>query len=475
VRTSNRSSHSVADERVAARDRTALRAVCLLAAGGVVFFTAYVSFVPFRIDPAVTFQDALHALSRRSAWRLGSRSNFLGNIVLYLPVGFFAAGAVFGGGSSWARRLLLTPLVLAFSIASSAAIESLQAFLPSRVPSVSDVAAQLAGAFVGLVTWFLVDDEVYAWWRRRRTGDAGHVRHLWFALYLGVYAVAALLPLDVTLDAGRLARKWRAGGVILNPLHSPSWSAAMILNLIGDVIIALPIGLLASIAGVRAGARRSALAALAICTLALGAIEAAQLIVISRTADSADFLVALAGAALGVGLASGLVTRHADEPRARVNWRAAGLVAAVLVYAAYNWAPFNPVFSFQVIRARVAAFWQPPFYGYYLHPELTAAADLLIRTAISAPMGLCWTLWTAGRSADFRRTLAVVGLVLVSLFATVVELGQLLLPSRYPDSTDVLIAIGGFAIGVAIARGLVRRAKVARSSRGWAGALDPGK
>ena len=469
MRTSDRSSYTVAPS--AGGQVLALRVWCLAAAIATVVFTAYVSLVPFSIDPRVTLNDALHALARPAAWRLGSRSNFVGNIVLYLPVGFFCAGALFTARAGLLRRLLFTPVVLTCSLASSVAIESAQAFVPSRVPSMSDCMAQLAGAVVGLIAWSLVESEVYGWWTRRRTDAAGRVGHLWLVAYFAVYAIAALLPLDVTLDAGTLARKWRAGGVILNPLRSPSWSVDMLPGVIGDFVLAVPIGLLASIAGVRPGTRRSAFVAVAISAAGLAAIEASQLLVVSRTSDAADFLMALAGALVGLGLAAALLSRRADGARLGFNWSAAGLVGALVVYAAYNWAPFNPVFSPALIRDRLAAFWQPPFYAYYLHSELKAVGDTLIKIAISAPLGLFWTLWAAGRAAAFHRTRAAIGLVTVSLFAVVVEVGQVLLPSRYPDNTDVIMAIAGFVVGSAVARGLVRRA-TSRQSDGWAGAFD---
>jgi VanZ family protein len=448
----------------------------LALAVGAVLFAAYVSFVPFHVAPGVTLHDAMGALGRHRAWRLGSRSNFAGNVILYLPVGFFAAGALCGRPRRAMARVAISGMILLLSLASSIVIESLQAFLPSRVPAVSDVAAQTAGALIGILIWFIVAPDVHAWWARRRTGTPAPIRHGWLAVYLAAYGAAALLPLDVTLDVGTIARKWRMGRIVLDPLASASWTWNLLPALLGDVVLAVPIGLLASVAGVGAGRRRGALAALFIGGAAITIIEAAQVFVISRTADSADALVAFAGVLAGVAIAAAIVPAAGGAaPRRRpLTWSLAGLGAAVSVYVAYNWSPFDFVVSVATFHERLPAFWRPPFYAYYQNSELKAVGDTLIKLAMSAPLGFFWALWCGRRLGGFQRAAFVAGLAGVVVFATIVELGQVLLPSRYPDMTDVLLASAGFVIGHAIARALLARAAAGSASGDsrWARALD---
>lgn len=145
-------------------------AACLALAG--ILFAAYVSFVPFHFAGNVTLHQAATALLRRRAWVLGSRSNFVGNIILFLPVGFAAAAAVFRRGTGWGRRAIFGAGVLLLSATASVSIESLQAFLPGRVPAVSDCVAQTIGTLTGIFVWTTVEPDVHAWWSRRRGGGS---------------------------------------------------------------------------------------------------------------------------------------------------------------------------------------------------------------------------------------------------------------------------------------------------------------
>jgi VanZ family protein len=90
---------------------------------------------------------------------------------------------------------------------------------------------------------------------------------------------------------------------------------------------------------------------------------------------------------------------------------------------------------------------EPPFYGYYQNPEAKAVNDLLIKIALALPIGLClgWSIRAGG--VRYGRVLIALASVLAVLFFTAVEAGQILLPTRYPDSTDILLGLIGVLVG----------------------------
>jgi VanZ family protein len=91
-----------------------------------------------------------------------------------------------------------------------------------------------------------------------------------------------------------------------------------------------------------------------------------------------------------------------------------------------------------------------PFAGYYRGSELKAFSDLLLKVWLSLPLG------AAAGWAMFRQTPGRVAFtawfVLATGFFAGVEAGQLLLPSRVPDPTDVLTGVVTSGLGLWLAR-----------------------
>lgn len=107
-------------------------------------------------------------------------ANVLRNVVLFLPLGFFAFGLM--------RRVW--PVALAgFVLAGS--VELLQVFIPGRNPSLVDVVANTAGAALG----GLLAATLPVWFRPAGNGGPGEVaRRRLFGAVLAVAAVLAAAP-----------------------------------------------------------------------------------------------------------------------------------------------------------------------------------------------------------------------------------------------------------------------------------------
>ena len=418
-------------------------------------FAAYISLVPFHFQ-GVSRAGLVEALPAALDWDVTSRANFLANVVLFIPIAFMAAG----GLGLERRAFLKVTAIVGVCLALSLAIESLQVFVPGRTPSIVDVAAQTAGVWLGLAMWVVLGGEIQRWLvRGSRGGRVSNVQSL-LTGYVGLRTIALLLPLDVTVSLSSLAEKYRAGRIRLAPFHNAA-SVGLIQDFTIDVILSVPIGAFAVLAWSGRHARRSVPAALALSMFYIGMLEASQVFIMSRVADTTDVISGCLGAALGVLATAELVPLNGASPRASGrSVRALIAVGVVLAYVAYNWSPFDFVVSGEFARQRLGAVIWVPFYSYYENPELKAAVDLVSKMCIAAPVGIAAAIGLSRERAPFHRLQwFLCGIGALVLFAGV-EVGQLLLPGRYPDVTDILISMLAFAAAAWAWPSSVRRHEV---------------
>jgi VanZ family protein len=439
-----------------------LRGWCAVLATLTAVFAAYVSLVPFNFTWP---PDATVAAALRRVLEVGlvSRSNFAGNVLLFTPLGFFGSGVIFGPAPRRPRRVIGAVALVALSIALSFAIELLQVFVPGRTPSIADVAAQTAGMLAGMAAWLLVSRDILRWTERRGSDRSRDALRLGLLIFAVARALGMLLPLDVTLDLGMLAEKFRNGLIVLNPMRSAALSWDALPARLADVVLSIPIGALACLAGMSRGVRRHAGLALVLGCAFVGLVEAAQIFVMSRTADVVEWLVNACGVAAGVWLTMRFVPARLGQKPASSSWvPIAGLIASLAWYVLYNWSPFDFQISGDLVRARAPMIFGVPFYGYYQNPELKAIDDLLVKIAIGVPIGICLAWWISAGPAAYRRVIVGIASILAVIFLTVVEAGQILLPTRYPDNTDILLGLIGVLAGGWVARAF----RMSRASQG---------
>jgi VanZ family protein len=429
----------------------ALRGWCAALAALTAAFAAYISLVPFNFTlPAGTtvydaFRQALEA-------DLHSRSNFAGNVLLFTPIGFFGGGALFPGPSRRAGRLVAAVALLVGSLAWSGAIEFVQVLVPGRTPSLADVIAQTSGVLAGMAAWRLLSKDIQRWADGRRA-ERGHTAlEVGLLVFAAGRTVAMLLPLDVTLDLGLLAEKYRGGRIVLDPMQSPALSMAVLPSVLADVAFAMPIGVLACVAGMPPGRRRSAAPALLMASLFVGTVEAAQVVVVSRTADVVDWLASVIGVAAGVWLTTWALPRRLPEPSRRRALAFAGLAGSLGFCVLYNWSPFDFDVSAGAIRSRLPMLFGVPFHGYYENPELQAVGELLVKIGLGVPIGVFLGWWVRASFEPYRRLAVSLGVVSAAIFLAGVEAGQILLASRYPDNTDILLGLTGVLAGLFVGR-----------------------
>jgi glycopeptide antibiotics resistance protein len=141
--------------------RWCLVGLCLAAC-----FAAYISLLPFRFERS-TVALTLETLLSRAEFQVISLTDFGANVLLFVPIGFFGAGALARQSFGWYATLRNCGILVASAVFSFT-IEALQVLVPSRIPSLADVGAQLIGTTAGLLAWSVIAFRLHIWVRSAR-------------------------------------------------------------------------------------------------------------------------------------------------------------------------------------------------------------------------------------------------------------------------------------------------------------------
>jgi VanZ family protein len=261
---------------------------------------AYASLGPLqvRVGPAIAWRVLIHT------WPpvIGSKTDFLSNVLLQAPLGFLLTGAIAADRPS--RRWFAVQSAAVLCAALAVAIELMQVSVPSRTPQLIDVVAETIGAIGGGACWILGGDTMLAiarrWWQAR--GGP------WFATlltYVAGWSLWQWLPFDFTIRPAEVAGKYHAGLIVFSPPHQ--WPGLAITAIVVAALVATPIGIAADRAFDR-GAPRS-WPVLGAVTWVLF-VAAGQLAVLSRTTTLVLFVASAIGSVAGVFLTAASVTRR---------------------------------------------------------------------------------------------------------------------------------------------------------------------
>ncbi len=424
-------------------------------------FAIYVSLIPFhfRSRPlGEVVQDFTIVLTAATFGRL-SGSNFLANLLLFIPVGFGLGGARLADRQ---RTFVTVSTALLFAIVASMAVsvtaEFLQEFAPGRVPARADIEAQTIGCVAGLAAWLVIGQPL-TWWLRaaQSHSQSDRVSKLLVA-YTVAWALANLAPFDFTADLGELSHRYHSGMIsvlpfagVRRPLVRVAWDVLI------AAVTAIPIGVAALVAWRPMGGRRSAPLALAIGCAIVGGLEVAQIFVMSHAADGTDALFGAIGVAVGVAAGVQALPGRVDlvTPRARSlrRQRVVGLLAGwCAIVAIYHWIPFDFAVSPHLIRAKLASMSFAPLAGYASGSDLNALDDLLVKIGLAMPVGFLGA-FLIRRDEQQVVSMIVFAAAVTAMFA-VIEGGQLFLPSRVPDPSDVAVGVTSAMAGLWLGRWL---------------------
>lgn len=397
------------------------------------FFVLYGSLVPLNTRP-LSFDQATELFSKAMARgvRFDYRSDFAANVILFVPLGFLAAGAL-----TVDRRNVLPTLALIPAMgALSAGIEFLQLWFPARNTNISDVAAESIGGAIGVGAWWLVGQSftvrIRSAWANLGPGDWAPKVLLG---YLGFLVIAHGMPFDLTLSPFQIKKKYTNGREIdAEETNTPQIAISPRPVEAGEktlrnVVFFVPVGvLLAFLPGRRWRGREAGSRVLLVGVAIAGTIEALQLIVLSCSTYASDVL---SGAIL---ILAGWLLATRPRPIPQQAWMAALAIWSVLTCLAF-WAPFdaNP----GDFSRRIGEVNWIPFADYYQGNYISAFNSIVNKTVIFVPVGflLCraWRLHWAS------------GLIAGAVVSAVVEIGQSAFNLKHGTSlSDVILgAIGG--------------------------------
>ena len=394
---------------------------------------------------------------------IGSRADWVANILLFVPLGFLWTGVLWPNRrGAWAVALSFALWVLCALL--SLAVEFVQIFFPQRTVSQNDIIAETTGSLVGIVAWWWFGPRawgaVHGWWSGR-SGMTLAERFLW--VYLALLFGYNVMPLDLTLSPVEFFHKWSSGRVILVPFGFDFKSSVDMVYGIGtDIAIWIPAGLLLILSG-----KKTPLQAWRWSVLAALLLEVLQLFIFSRISDVTDIMTAALGGGIGVLLAMRFRRAAASDYESRGDRAFSGVwvgLAAFVVWsgvlAAIFWYPYNFQLDRELAKAHLASLYRVPFYAYYYGTEFRALTEVFHKVLFFAPLGAA----LAFASRPLRRRgraviLTAVALVLCACVSVAIELGQVLLPEKVPDSTDMVLEIAGAMLGYWAALVVLRRGK----------------
>jgi len=418
-------------------------------------FAAYGSIVPLQfrrmsIRDGWTFFSATPFVPLREV----SRTDFASNILLFVPIGFFLLGAAAPGRRAGAIGWLVP--VVAAAAAASVSIEFSQVFFSGRTPSWDDVLAQIIGACAGALAWIAIGPAATRWFAQAAGADSKHERLLrMLGAYVLLWVVLGLVPFDFTVRPQEIAEKFRAGRVVMRPFADHPG----VETILSVFLRSVPLGAFALVLAVARRLNPAKLWALTIGIGVVGALELGQLMTVSRTASATDVVLGVAGVLAGIAVSAGATGERAGRSAAvRVRvWPVLLLLLWLVLIVARHWTPFDFRADGDFIRGRIPMFLQVPFSGYYWGNPLNAFGELTTKLLLGVPVGALLQAIYVPRTSAGRRWQAAGILTAAFCVFLVVELGQLLLPSRFPDQTDVYIGTAGACIGMVAVRLLFLR------------------
>jgi VanZ family protein len=396
----------------------------------------YGSLVPFEYR-AVSLHQAIEIFSHVEWLNLGidNRADWIANLVLYFPFGFFTCGAL--NRHSLAGAVIITALL---GIVLAVVVEFTQIWAAPRTVSLNDIIAEIAGSGLGIVGWVLWGKTFFHALRTALVGGPGAAQAA-LGLYLTAYIFLVLQPFDFVVSRGELdARLANPNAMVWIPQHY--FSIRGLFYSIIKTLMMVPLGAATKLVWHR-GVGLAILAALILS----GALEIAHLFEHSAQMDAISIMIAILGAVLGHQVANPL--RNAELPWTRLLKLAAWLatpIYLVILPAVWGWRDAHASRS-QIEDVMASLHWLP-FYYQYFTPEQHALTSMLGVSASFAPVGvLLWAMrLNSGRSAGENRTLWLSAFAATAL-AACMQAGALVTAGLRPDPTNLLIAACAAILG----------------------------
>jgi glycopeptide antibiotics resistance protein len=421
-------------------------------------FIVYGSLVPFDFH-AQTLESALAEFRaiRYLDLGVGSRADLIANFLLYLPLGWFAAGRGLWRRRHHLARATLILGIVALGVLLAVGVEFTQIFFKPRTVSQNDLYAESLGMLAGVLAWVYAQPLREHIQRLAHSGGAAALRALLLVYLLG-YLTLSLFPFDFVISGAELDAKLGSDRQHWFMSTAGCTSALRCVAKLGaEVIAAIPIGILI-------GLRRHGPFALALPLVAgalLGiALEFTQVFLASGVSQGVSVLARMLGILGGAWLAARSDRAWLAQclSARRRPWLMAALIAYPILGAGLTWSGKGGYAGLTSIEARLAAIHWMPFYYHYFTSESAALTNLLSSVTLYLPMGVSLALaWV--------RVAALPALMLGTLAALWIEGGKLLVARAHPDPTNLLVGAISVWLGVAFIRTLRNQLEVEPARR----------
>ena len=428
---------------------------------GFAAFAIYGSWVPLNFRP-LPWAEAVARFREIPFLHLsiGSRADWVANILLFVPIGFC-------GLAAWVcdrrGRLLKTAaalVVMGVCAALSVSVEFSQLWFPGRTVSQNDIVAETIGGAAGAALWLLLGERLTAWLRSFAVRSDGGRQFEWLLqAYLLGLVLYSLFPLDLTISPAELWHKYREGKFRLVPFANAQFTVDGCFALASNVLLFVPVGMLAATAFRGSVPRVRSLLGSLFAGLAVAAgIEFAQTFVYSRYVDVTELITAAVGILAGAAWRRRQLARPDDASLSAKSrrWSCAACLFAFVAYAAFLAAFFVLPFGFIEDAGRIQRRWQNffgvPLTSLYWSTEYNALTQVFRKGLLFAPLGYLGVRLTALAQLRGWTRLAGLAASLGAAFALAlgIEYAQIGRDDTTANFTDVMLCTFGAAAAIAL-------------------------
>lgn len=426
-----------------------------------ILFIVYNTLIPFK--PYLEWWKIVRNLNRVqlvpfvAGGRLNSLTDLVGNVILFLPFGFFVALYFIH-----LKQTLRVYRVVLLGFLLSLSVEILQIGFRYRTPSVTDLITNTFGTFLGVVTAQLY----FKQFEQKFKQLLHHILKnepvtLVLLLIILVQFFASVLPFNVTITISDLKKAvaytniqpfgFKPLGQMFNAhlKHLDRFAFSKI-DFFGNVLFYAIFGYLVLYSYFQYWRKRhyGKLIVIALLIVYFPVLEMTQFFIKSRFSDVNDIISGYFGAWSGAIVfllvkrnewfrnGSKIVLRHFTVP-----------ILIYLIYIFYKGlSPFNFSLHHDVWSLNLKIRYLVPFYAYYKVTSLWNIYDLVESFFWLMPLGFIIAYWLKEQSRLNRAyQMAFVFGLLVS---SIIEVSQVFLPTRTGDITDIIFMTTGCLLGV---------------------------
>lgn len=414
----------------------------------------YASLIPFQVRP-VAFSEALIRFKAIPYLNLGmqSRADWIANILLFIPLGFFLLAALDEKSLSSPRRGLLCSIVWIFCCLVAVFIECLQVYFPPRTVSLNDIYAEIVGSLIGIVVWVSCKRLGRRLWAAISSGGNYAINAI-LIIYCVIFISYSLFPFDFLLSFKEISWKVSNGswGLFLSEINRQN-SLRTVISLILEAFSVVPLGIL--FLRIRLHGKPE-LASAIINGAVLGAVlEILQFFLVSGNSQGVSVILKIIGFSGGVFYQE-LLQFIRDKIKSEMkNKIVFFLIFPYLITAFY----LNGWFTHQWLvyekaLDKLSYAMAIPFYYHYFSSETGALQSIILHSLLYAPIGIAaYVLTNENKNRLIAQTIAIFFTIIISL---IMEIGKLFILDMKPDFTNVIIAGGSVWITCKISSAIYR-------------------